>query len=76
MKPNKDLVFCHGCMRTKMLFESQSKADNFIKYNRDEILEEKRLRHIDSFVKEHPLQLPSGDVGKLFSQEISRGLKK
>ena len=42
----------------------------------DEILEEKRLRHIDSFVKEHPLQLPSGDVGKLFSQEISRGLKK
>ena len=42
----------------------------------DEILEEKRLRHIDSFVKEHPLQLPSGDVGKLLSQEISRGLKK
>lgn len=42
----------------------------------DEILEEKRLRHIDSFVKEHPLQLPSGDVGKLLSQEIGRGLKK
>ena len=42
----------------------------------DEILEETRLRHIDSFVKEHPLQLPSGDVGKLLSQEIGRGLKK
>ena len=42
----------------------------------DEILEEKRRRHIDSFIKEHPLQLPSGDVGKLLSQEIGRSLKK
>ncbi len=39
----------------------------------DEILEEKRIRHIDSFIREHPeaLKLPSGDVGKLMSQHIS-----
>ena len=38
----------------------------------DEILEEKRIRHIDSFISEHPIQLPSGDVGKLLAQELDQ----
>jgi len=37
MKPTHNRVYCIGCKRPKMLFESQAKADNFIKYNRDEI---------------------------------------
>lgn len=37
MKPTKNRKFCIGCKKTKMLFESQSKADNFIKFNSEEI---------------------------------------
>jgi len=37
MKPTRNRVYCIGCKHQKMLFESQAKADNFIKYNRDEI---------------------------------------
>lgn len=40
MKPTKNKVFCKNCDRTKMLFETERKADNFIKFNSDEILEE------------------------------------
>ena len=40
MKPTKNRIFCIGCMHHKMLFESQSKADNFIKFNSDEIAEQ------------------------------------
>ncbi len=40
----------------------------------DEILEQKRIRHIDSYIREHPeaIKLPSGDVGKILSQELSK----
>ena len=40
----------------------------------DEILEEKRIRHIDSYIREHPeaIKLMSGDVGKLLSQELNK----
>lgn len=37
MKPTNNRVYCIGCRHLKMLFESQAKADNFIKFNRDEI---------------------------------------
>lgn len=40
MKPTKNKTFCNGCRRPKMLFESQQKADNFIKFNSATILEE------------------------------------
>ncbi len=40
MKPKNNIIFCHGCHRSKMLFETKSKADNFIKFNKDNILEE------------------------------------
>lgn len=38
MKPTKNKVFCKDCGKTKMLFETQKKADNFIKFNQEEIL--------------------------------------
>ena len=37
MKPTNNRVYCIGCKHTKMLFETQTKADNFIKFNRDAI---------------------------------------
>lgn len=40
MKPIKNRIFCIECQRPKMLFESKSKAANFIKFNADEIKSE------------------------------------
>lgn len=40
MKPTKNRVFCKDCGRSKMLFESEKKADTFIKFNSTEIEEE------------------------------------
>lgn len=40
MKPTKNKIYCYGCRRSKMLFESQAKAKNFIKFNADAIREE------------------------------------
>ena len=39
MKP-KNRVFCYDCGRPKLLFETEKKALNFIKFNADEINEE------------------------------------
>lgn len=49
MKPTKNSVFCYGCRRTKMLFETQSKADNFIRFNKEEILEENGKAPVRSY---------------------------
>lgn len=40
MKPTKNRVFCKDCGRLKMLFETEKKANTFIKFNSDEIEEE------------------------------------
>lgn len=40
MKPTKNHIYCHDCGRKKMLFSSEEKAMNFIKYNAQDILEE------------------------------------
>lgn len=39
MKPIKNQVFCYGCGRAKMLFETEKKALDFIRYNAEEIQE-------------------------------------
>ena len=36
-KPRRNRVMCPDCGRAKMLFESESKAENFIKWNGDDI---------------------------------------
>ena len=41
IKPSKNLIYCYACRKRKMLFEGKSEADNFIKYNRSGIFEEK-----------------------------------
>ena len=40
MKPTKNKVFCKDCERTKMLFETEKKAENFMKFNSLEIMAE------------------------------------
>ena len=37
MKPTNNRVYCIGCKHPKILFGPQTKADNFIKFNRDAI---------------------------------------
>ena len=39
MKPTKNRVFCKDCGRSKMLFETDKKAETFIKFNSSEIEE-------------------------------------
>lgn len=38
IKP-KNKVFCRGCNKTKILFATKEKADNFLKFNREYFLE-------------------------------------
>lgn len=37
MKPNNNRVMCPECFKQKMLFETQKQADNFIKWNGEDI---------------------------------------
>ena len=49
MKPTKNQIFCVACGRPKMLFETKAKADNFIKFNSSEIMEESGKAPIRSY---------------------------
>ena len=49
MKPTKNKIFCVSCKRSKMLFESQAKAENFILYNKEEIEEENGKATVRSY---------------------------
>lgn len=49
MKPTRNNVFCKESMRTKILFENQKKADNFIKFNAEDIAQESGYKPIRSY---------------------------
>ena len=49
MKPIKNHIYCIGCRKSKMLFETQAKADNFIKYNSEGIKEENGKAPVRSY---------------------------
>lgn len=50
MKPTtKKLIFCPACQRPKMQFPTEGKANRFLKYNTDEILEESGRAPIRSY---------------------------
>ena len=49
MKPTKSRVYCVACMRSKMLFETQEKADRFIQYNKEDIEEENGKAPVRSY---------------------------
>lgn len=49
MKPTRNTIYCYGCQRTKMLFETKAKADNFIRYNSEGIQEENGKAPVRSY---------------------------
>lgn len=49
MKPTRSLVYCYETRRQKILFKSESKADNFIRYNADEIRESSGYAPVRSY---------------------------
>ena len=72
MKPTRNNVFCNGCQRSKMLFETKAKADKFIMYNSEGIFEEKGKAPVRSYYCEfccgyHVTSNPSEEVGEKLS---------
>lgn len=43
------MTYCIGCRRPKMLFEEKKNADNFIRFNKDEIFEENGKAPVRSY---------------------------
>lgn len=76
MKPTKNRCYCSACKRTKMLFETQAKADNFIKFNSTEILEETGHAPIRSYycifcMGWHVTSISSIEHGELLDEKDS-----
>lgn len=49
MRPTKNHYFCPLCSRTKMLFQTEAKANNFLRYNAEEIFEETGKKPIRAY---------------------------
>ena len=87
MKPKKNQIFCVACGRPKMLFETKAKADNFIKFNSSEMMEESGKAPIRSYYceicggyhvtsnnsKTHAEWLDNRD--KVLAEEVDRRVK-
>ncbi len=81
MKPTKNKIFCNGCQRSKMLFESKAKADKFIMYNSEGILEENGRAPVRSYYCEfccgyHVTSNPSAEVGEKLSSRDQKLLNQ
>ena len=77
MKLPKNRVFCQACGKPKILFESQAKANNFIKFNHDEILEETGKSPTRSYYCElcgsyHVTSIESDSVGAMIDLQVQR----
>ena len=73
MKPIRNKIFCYGCRKHKMIFETQAKADNFIRYNSEGILEENGKAPVRSYYCEmcggyHVTSNPSSEIGERLNQ--------
>lgn len=73
MKPSRSLVYCREARRQKTLFESESKANNFIKFNADEIRESSGFAPVRSYYciscgGWHVTHLPEFRQGKTVSE--------
>lgn len=81
MKPQRNYIYCVASKKTKVLFESQSKADNFIKYNASEILEENNKAPVRSYYCQlccgwHVTSNPSLEAGERKDQRDQNMLRK
>lgn len=77
MKPTKNKVYCISIRRSKMLFESESKANNFIKFNKDEMLEETGKAPVRSYYCQfcdgwHITSNPHEGIGAMLDQKESQ----
>ena len=73
MRPTKNRIYCYGCQRSKMLFESKAKADNFIAYISEGIMEENGKAPVRSYYCElcggyHVTSNPSMVAGESLNQ--------
>jgi hypothetical protein len=74
MKPTRNKVYCNGCHRSKMLFESEAKANNFIKFNANEIKDETGVAPVRSYYCAycggyHVTSCKSAEIGKHFDRK-------
>ena len=81
MKPTKNRVYCYGCQRSKMLFESKEKADKFIAYNSEGMLEENGKAPVRSYYCEmcggyHVTSNPSLVAGESLNQRDQRMIEQ
>lgn len=80
MKPIHNKVYCHGCGRPKMLFESQAKADNFLRFNSEGIKDENGKAPVRSYYCEiclgyHVTSNPSIEAGERLSKRDHQLIK-
>lgn len=77
MKPIKNRYFCMACSRPKMLFNSKSKADNFMRFNSETIYEETGKAPVRSYycpmcLGWHVTHIASECAGEKFDVRDSR----
>lgn len=80
MKP-KNRIYCYGCQKSKMLFDTKERADNFIKFNRDGILEENGKAPVRSYYCEmcggyHVTSNPSQEIGERLNSKEKKIVDK
>lgn len=79
----KNSIYCPACHRTKLLFETEAKANNFIKFNRDEILRTNWRNHkvpVRSYYCQlcggfHVTSNPSAEDGKRIDEHINERIE-
>lgn len=86
MKPTKNRVFCPECRRTKMLFETEEKAERFIKFNKAEMGEYCPVRayycvacggwHTTSHEDYKPGRLDSENIVSAYKQDMDNQLEQ
>lgn len=79
----KKSIYCPACHRTKLLFETEAKANNFIKFNHDEILRTSCRQHkapVRSYYCQlcggfHVTSNPSVATGKLIDERVNERIE-
>lgn len=75
-KPNKSKVFCPGCGRTKICFDTEKAAELFIKYNGDEIFEKIGKRLVRAYYCDMCLAWHVTSMEKFNTKSTSQLLEK
>ena len=81
MKPTKNHYYCVACHRPKMLFETQAKANNFIRYNAAEMLQAGTKAPVRSYYCSlcggwHVTSNPSTEDGERLDQRDNELVKR